>query len=392
MKKLFAFAAVSLSFVSNSQNREITFEHGDVASVLARAKKENKLIFIDAYTEWCGPCKWMAKNVFTNDTVADYFNRNFVNYKLDMEKGEGIEFAKKYSVRCYPNLLFIDGDGKLVHRAAGGMLPANFVACAENSMLPGKSFSSLNEQFEKKGLNEGNILTYASLLGGSCLDATPGIKKYLGTVKDADLQKRVNWVLIRDYMHDLDSREIKYLVEHSDDFSKKFGKDTVEGKLASLGQRFFDRFFKPGGYNKEEFEKAKKEFLSQKWPSAQKTVFTTELSLNKFNDKPKYYEMAAAHFQEYYNNDPNSLNSMAWDFYQNADNKEQLKAAVNMAKRATDLSSSFAYLDTYAALLYKTGNYKEAEKQAEKAIDAAKKSGEEPRETEELLKKIREKL
>jgi thioredoxin-related protein len=392
MKKLLAFTAVSFSLVLNSQNREISFEHGDVASVLAKAKKENKLIFIDAYTSWCGPCKWMASNVFTNDTVADYFNKNFVNYKLDMEKGEGVEMAKKYDVRCYPNLLFIDGDGKLVHRGAGGMLPKDFIAFAGNSMLPGKNFISLTDEFEKKGLNEGNILAYTMLLGKSCLDATPGIKKYLGTVKDADLQKRVNWVLIRDYVHDLDSREIKYLVAHSDDFSKKFGKDTVEGKLANLGQRFFDRFYKPGGYNREEFEKAKKEFISQKWPGAQKTVFTNELTLNKFNDKAKFYELAAAHFQEYYNNDPNSLNAMAWEFYQEVDNKEQLKAAVNMAKRATELGSSFTYMDTYAGLLYKTGNYKEAEKQATKAIESAKKSGVDPKEAEELLRKIKEKL
>ena len=83
------------------------FETGSFEEIKAKAKKENKLIFLDAYTTWCGPCKWMAKTVFTNDTVAQYYNANFINAKIDMEKGEGIELAKKYAVRCYPNLLMV---------------------------------------------------------------------------------------------------------------------------------------------------------------------------------------------------------------------------------------------------------------------------------------------
>ena len=96
MKNLLLSLTLFFSLSAIAQNRQITFETGDLASVFARAKKENKLIFVDAMTTWCGPCKQMAKHVFTNDTVADYFNANFVSYKFDMEKGEGLDFAKKY--------------------------------------------------------------------------------------------------------------------------------------------------------------------------------------------------------------------------------------------------------------------------------------------------------
>jgi uncharacterized protein YyaL (SSP411 family) len=59
-----------------------------------KAKKENKLIFVDAYASWCGPCKLMVKNIFPLKTVGDYYNSHFINAKIDMEKGEGIELAK----------------------------------------------------------------------------------------------------------------------------------------------------------------------------------------------------------------------------------------------------------------------------------------------------------
>src|SRR6185503_10815231 len=95
--------------------------------LLARAKKEKKMIMVDAFTTWCGPCKWMAKNIFPNDTVAEFYNKNFINAKIDMEKGEGPDLAKKYEVGCYPTFLFIDGNGQLIHRQSGGGEVKSFI-------------------------------------------------------------------------------------------------------------------------------------------------------------------------------------------------------------------------------------------------------------------------
>ncbi|MFN4256425.1 MAG: thioredoxin family protein, partial [Saprospiraceae bacterium] len=67
----------------------MNFEHGTWAEVLAKAKAENKPIFMDAYTVWCGPCKMMSNQTFPDAKVAELFNARFVNVKVDMEKGEG---------------------------------------------------------------------------------------------------------------------------------------------------------------------------------------------------------------------------------------------------------------------------------------------------------------
>ena len=57
----------------------IVFEHVDFKQAKELAKAQNKLIFIDAYTTWCGPCKLMAKTVFTEKEVGDFYNSNFIN-------------------------------------------------------------------------------------------------------------------------------------------------------------------------------------------------------------------------------------------------------------------------------------------------------------------------
>jgi thioredoxin-related protein len=69
-----------------SQNRSVVFEIPKFADAINKAKKEQKLIFLDLYTSWCVPCKKLAKEVFTNDTVADFLIRNLSIFPLTLKK------------------------------------------------------------------------------------------------------------------------------------------------------------------------------------------------------------------------------------------------------------------------------------------------------------------
>src|SRR5687767_5455132 len=103
--------STGINFVSNKTWKEI----------LAHAKKENKLIFLDAYASWCGPCKYLQKEVFTNDDAGSFYNKSFINVKLDMEVGEAVQLAEQLEVQSYPTLFFINGDGEVVHKKIGAM-------------------------------------------------------------------------------------------------------------------------------------------------------------------------------------------------------------------------------------------------------------------------------
>lgn len=122
MKKTFVLSLLIsfLAFGSYAQ-QGISFEHdASWATVVAKAKKENKLIFMDAYTSWCGPCKMLQARVFPDQELGNYFNQNFVSAKFDMEKGEGPTLAQKFGVRAYPTLYFIDPNTqKVVHQVLG---------------------------------------------------------------------------------------------------------------------------------------------------------------------------------------------------------------------------------------------------------------------------------
>lgn len=104
------------------QTDGIRFADLTFAEALVKAKAENKLIFMDCYTTWCGPCKRMANEVFTLPEVGRVFNAKFINLKVDMEKGEGVELAKRFKVSAYPTLLLIDGEGNVVKQFVGAIM------------------------------------------------------------------------------------------------------------------------------------------------------------------------------------------------------------------------------------------------------------------------------
>ncbi|WP_118976018.1 thioredoxin family protein [Taibaiella koreensis] len=122
-----------------AQAQGIRFETGSWKEVLAKAKKEKKLIYMDIYTTWCGPCKIMAKNIFPAEAAGNKYNATFVNYKIDAEKGEGIDLAKQYKVEGYPTNLYIDPNTQnVVYRVMGACEMDEFLGRAETALLEQK--------------------------------------------------------------------------------------------------------------------------------------------------------------------------------------------------------------------------------------------------------------
>jgi thioredoxin 1 len=124
-----------------SQSQGISFiESTTWQKALKKAKAENKLIFMDAYTTWCGPCKMLEKRVFTMKEMGDFYNKNFVNVRVDMESGEGPALANIYTVNAYPTMFFIDPNtGKEITRVVGYHEAEDLLRTAEKVIKKKKS-------------------------------------------------------------------------------------------------------------------------------------------------------------------------------------------------------------------------------------------------------------
>lgn len=221
----------------------IQFRAGTWSEILEMARKENKPIFMDCYTVWCGPCKQMSAQVFTNPEVAEYFNKSFINVKFDMEKGEGIELKNKFAVAAYPTFLYIDPNGNVVNRLVGSMPAAEFIAKTKEGMSE-QGLASMQKRYAGGERSEAFLKDYIKVLEQSYLqkEAQEVMGEFFKTADMALLKTPEYYKLFERYVNDPDSRVFKYVYENRVEFGKLFDQRALDMKLFNVwsdGSRAF---------------------------------------------------------------------------------------------------------------------------------------------------------
>lgn len=167
MKRYFLiFCSLIFCYGAVAQEKGVNFKDITLKEAISQAqalKKGPSLIFVDCYTSWCGPCKDMANNIFPQKICGDFFNTNFVNVKFDMEKGEGIEIAKEYSVSVYPTFLILDSKGNEINRVIGSDKAEGFIERVKIAMDPKQSPKAIYEIYNNDKNSE-NLYKYLNSL------------------------------------------------------------------------------------------------------------------------------------------------------------------------------------------------------------------------------------
>ena len=163
MKKILLLV-VYLFIGSNLFAQGVDFQEFSLIKALEKAKGENKYVFVDCYTSWCGPCKMMASQVLAQKKVGDYMNDKFVSVKIDMEKGEGPDVKKRYGVKAYPTFLVIQPDGTLIHQVVGYCEPDKFIKQVGESFDPSKATETLRARYNGGERNRQFMLNYLDVL------------------------------------------------------------------------------------------------------------------------------------------------------------------------------------------------------------------------------------
>ncbi len=112
----------------------IVFIESSWDSILKKAIATQKYIFVDANASWCGPCRMLKATTFRDKEAAAFFNRNFINYSIYMEKGEGPALAAQWQVDAYPTLLIFDASGKTVLGNVGFLKPEELIKFGKQAL------------------------------------------------------------------------------------------------------------------------------------------------------------------------------------------------------------------------------------------------------------------
>lgn len=392
MKKTSLLLLVLFNIITFAQGMKFE-DNKSFTDLLAVAKKENKLLFVDAFTTWCGPCKLMAKNVFPQPTVGEFYNANFINSKIDMEKGEGIDLAKKYNVRAYPTYLFINGDGELIHRVTSYYEPEEFINVGKDAVDPSKQMGALKTKYEAGNKDPEFLKSFIKVFAFADPDlASKAAAKYFAGKKAEPLtQEDFSYLfsLTKDSTSPLYPEFISRKAELIKVMPEESYNKTLENfKLNALFNSSYDKTTKV--FDEKKYASEARKTMSEE--QVKTLVLKTKMRIAAGTKNNADYEKLAL---EYYKDGASStftsdeLNTVAWNFFENTTNKVALEKAVLWAKQSVKLAESYANTDTVANLYFKIGDKANAKTWAAKAIELAKKEGEEYAETQALFDKVK---
>ncbi len=171
--KLFCLAIIFTPFVVFAQEDGIRFEHNlSWPAILAKASAEKKYIFMDCYTTWCAPCRYMSQKVFVQKSVGEFFNAHFINVAVQMDQrindSEDVrqwyacakDMESRYSITAYPTFLFFSPDGVAVDRLVGSFPEEDFIKRANDALIPQRQYYTLIN-FYKEHLDDSIFLRNA---------------------------------------------------------------------------------------------------------------------------------------------------------------------------------------------------------------------------------------
>jgi len=388
IKRLLTFLILTSSVFSLSA-QDVNFENGTWQDVNQKAAITGKLIMVDAYTDWCGPCKQMDKVMFhDNPEVAELINENFISFKIDCERNFGIDFSRKFKVSGYPSLLFFNSEGQLIDRQLGyNPEQKEFLASIQEviDLDPNDTYAYDARQirmdwpdFYYKAFRDANDTTWQ-------FPKDVDVASFLD--EQNDLFSEISWaVMVR---FELDEKTTNLFKENFGKYRKLYKKEATNKMQNILFQEVSN-----AGKNADEdaYKEALKDLELYMPDEYEELSFWME----------KFYFRTAKDWNGYANQlnesikDPNrnvsieEVNDVAWTLYESCDDPVVLKMALGWFRPFLD-NMDYYSADTYAALLFKTGNLDEAHGWANKAIEIGKADGYNTDGTTELLEMIEEK-
>lgn len=260
--------AVATMLLAMSATAQTNFRHITYDEAINAAKAENKLVFMDFYTDWCGPCKRMMNDVFPQKEVGDFMNEKFVCIKLNAEK-EGKELAKLYKVTAYPTFVGINTNKEIVFTKVGGSSANVFVADIERMIDPNKSPEKMKERYDSGERTADLISTYAAY---QMSEARSGrrynkekeklaydiVNEYFNGLSNTDKLASENLFIYTNYIQDSNDAIAKYMIAHRNEFTPEIKEKIADNINKILKTQIYSYLSGIKEYNESTYLEAKK--------------------------------------------------------------------------------------------------------------------------------------
>lgn len=420
--------------------QSISFAKITLEAASQRANIENKNIFVDAYAPWCGPCKIMDIH-FQDKEVRNYFNRNFINVKIDTDTKYGKKVSAKYGIAFLPTVLILDKDGnqrfkvdKLMNRdeilsfakyaVEGPKYPKPSAPIVSNppapKTTPSKPTTSIPAQvkkdvaevrkkekkqkkIEEEAVKENNEkILY--VLDANATNLPPEIlyeeayfrmqfndgshkeasKKYLATQEDWLTEKNIRFIF--DFLYNTDSDEFKFFIANKEAFAKYIAPEKIEQSLKILIE---NKLYL--GIPRPSFEQSKYLLSLIDEENAVRNNYYYFLNrLNTEGNTVKYFEIA----EQYFDNYEEYSQGITLDYInkklEKTTQKGKVKNLASLLPKIQSMEVNYDYLVCNSKIQLALSNKQNAINFATEAISLAKEQKIDSVEAEQVLETIKE--
>lgn len=385
MSKIFSIC--TLFFIgATTFGQGISFFHGSWAEALEEAQKTDKVIFVDAYAKWCGPCKVMAKNVFTQEGVGAYFNENFISIKMDMEEKEGIAFGRKFPVSAYPTLFFISGEGELIKKSVGGKKADGLISLAKNAIAGYDKSGQYVEAYEAGNRDFDLMVNYVKELNKVGKPSLKISNDFLNSDPNISDDQKAEFLMAA--VIESDSKLFEQLIS----VKKKAISQTSEKEYdQKIEAACLETVYKAVEFEFEELlSESIENYKKSKANDPKKFSFTAQLKYHELmSNYPQWLDLSKSFLKKYGKKDVNLYNAhlsiIEESFAFVSESSEYSNA---LAKELVKRDNSTKNYMKYIQLLVKCDKYKEAEKITKEAIKKAQKREEKTKQLEKYLEYI----
>jgi len=419
----------------------IVFENGTWKDLLVKAQQANKPIFVEVFISSSDSCKHMAEQIFPIKAVGKAYNENFLCYQIDAEKGEGVEFSKRYEVKSYPTYLFFFADGSIFCKASKAMSANNLIGVSDQAlsiMYDSKPMAVLEKDYAIQKDNPAFLKWYIWKRSKIGLSNAFLFDKYLKLIPE---EERTSSTVVDLYQKDgkflrINSLAFENLRKYASTFDKTLGavhllifnsiKNTIgdaasskDKKLLGSAMSIFDQlpqkelpmqkdelfmmYYKETGetdkylkhtarFGNKYLMKISNDTIEQR-NKANLVLFdqiikSGALSSIKDADIISKLKEQAANTESI--KISKELNRISSEVFESSSDKKMLRNALKWSKRSLELSpDNVQVMENYANLLYKIGQKKEAIAQEEEALRKVSKIDASRYRIEETLVKMK---
>ena len=336
------------SFWSLLHGQGVSFEYISWFEAQEKSVREDRLIFVDVYTDWCVPCKWMNSNVFARGDVGYLHNENFLNVKIDAEKGDGVLLREEYGIEAYPTFLVFNSKGELLHKFIGKMEVYPYLDEIQD-VLKGIHLKSYGEQFNNGKRDRYFLKDYAEMLNKAGEPAYPATNAYWQLISPSMRFQKSNMEFVYTLVDDVNSELFAFMMENRKRFEQLYTKAIIDHKISEVVNRSINYSVQGKGmYSVDQTRKAlEKYFPDEHNASLALAMMKHSLKLGEWDN---YYSASELYIGSA-NPEPKEYSGILRNLWVTSTEKPELLKLAGWAKNLTNRAYKEEYFRIYLGIL-----------------------------------------